>query len=796
MHRFGDCELDEAARELRRGGSSVHLEPQAFDLLAELVRHRDRVMTKVELLDGVWGHRFLSDANLTTRIKEIRQAVGDDGVTQHTIRTVRGRGYRFVAAVHDPHRSVELLGRSDLMASVRDALRSSALVTITGPGGVGKSSLAREVIADLAGGAQLVELSTVDPGTPVLDPIAGQLDVVVPVGRGRDALRAIGQLDTLLVLDNCEHLADEVAVFIDELLASHPRIRILATSQVPLGLGIEAVVAVGPLHADDARSLFERRARAVQPTWSIAAVGSERVDRLVAALDRLPLTIEMAAARLGSMTFDDLERAVGEQAPLLQVTHRTSTRRHRSLESLTGWSAGLLADGERELFTDVSVFAGWFTAADANAVVGDLRRPDATLSALTVRLGALSERSLLATDMTAHETRYVMLSTVRTVGSKWLDDVGRTPAVRGRHAAYIAQEWDDIDHRIRTPDEASARVRADAIVAETRAAHRWARSHDAELADSMLRSLHHVAYQGLWHEPSVWAADLVTTRSDAIGATLVLAAAAAHRGDLAVARQWCRPALGNPDAKVRAIANEVLADVALYAGQLDAATLHATAMHDLGLELDDAHFATFAVVDAALAEAYAGRPVEAITLVDRFMADRRELALSDRAWLHYTRGDALSLAHDASAADEFERALQLGLAVDSRFVVSVSHTALAAEFARRGTFDLAIDTYVECLTDHLRHGNFTHAVTAMRNLVSLLTSLGDDRSAVVVGAAMSNDHLRISYGIEAETLAEELAAVRARVGTAKYTAWFEEGQPLDVASAVQAALDALIPLVV
>ena len=99
MVRFGEVEVDVPGRELIRGGQAIHLEPQAFDLLVALLEHRDRVLSKIELLNGVWGHRFVSEANLTTRSKEIRRAVGDDGSQQHPIKNVRGRGYRFVAEV-------------------------------------------------------------------------------------------------------------------------------------------------------------------------------------------------------------------------------------------------------------------------------------------------------------------------------------------------------------------------------------------------------------------------------------------------------------------------------------------------------------------------------------------------------------------------------------------------------------------------------------------------------------------------------------------------------------------------
>lgn len=147
MVRFGDVEVDVPGRELRRAGQQVHLEPQAFDLLAELLEHRDRVLSKNDLFDGVWGHRFVSDTNLTTRIKEIRR-LGDDGARQHTIRNVPGRGYRFVAELEvegtteRPAGAARLIGRDDEMAEYAALIRSP-VVTLTGPGGVGKSTLAR-----------------------------------------------------------------------------------------------------------------------------------------------------------------------------------------------------------------------------------------------------------------------------------------------------------------------------------------------------------------------------------------------------------------------------------------------------------------------------------------------------------------------------------------------------------------------------------------------------------------------------------------------------------------------------
>jgi len=231
VYCFGNFDLDVAGRVLRRSGESVHLEPQAFDLLSYLVEHRDRVVDKRELLDGVWGHSFLSEANVTTRIKEIRRAVGDDGRQQHTIRNVRGRGYRFVASVSHSETADStrfssadrLIGRDADLVAVLGALKQSRLVTLTGAGGVGKSTLALAAAAERDGtypdGISVIELATVASGEHALPVIARALDIVLDSGRPDYTLRSIARLDTLLILDNCEHLIDEVSRLAERLLS-------------------------------------------------------------------------------------------------------------------------------------------------------------------------------------------------------------------------------------------------------------------------------------------------------------------------------------------------------------------------------------------------------------------------------------------------------------------------------------------------------------------------------------------------------------------------------------------------
>ena len=797
MYRFGECLLDLGRRELHRDGALVHLEPQAFDLLVYLVEHRDRVVPKAELLDGVWGHGFLSESNLTTRVKEARRAVGDDGTRQHAIRNMRGRGYRFVASVEavGARRSSgsrgTLLGRDAELAATIELLERAALVTLIGPGGVGKSTLARS-IATLVGpscpdGSWVVELGSLGASAPVLPAIARCLDVVVDDQRADDATRAIARLDALIVLDDCEHVVHEVCELVDRLLTvPDGAVRILATSRVRLGSSAESVVAVAPLEGVAARELFSVRARAVLPSWDLAALGADRVDRLVDELDRLPLTIEMAAARRGSMTLGELEEAIRSGASLLQMHHRATARRHRSLESVVDWSVALLDPAERRVFDGFSVFSGPVTAAEAGAVLA----PAAPRS-IQRSLAALSEQSLLVAALDGPAARYSMLATVRAVADRRLVGSGRGDEVRRGHAAHIGAVLREIDDHLRTPREPEARARLSGIVDEARAAHRWARQHDPVLAAEINAALFHAAHSSLWFEPAAWGAALLAQQGSDVdprlnGALLASAGAASHRFELALARRHASTVAATATGRQQAIAVELLADVALYQGDPAAALRFADELRQLGDELADVHASAFAAIDASLARSFGGDPDGALADLDS--VEPGSLAPTDAAWLAYARGEALSGARDPeAAAAQYRDAIHLGASVGSHFVISVGLTSLATELARASDLPASLAAYADALAAFLQHGNHTHALTAMRNLVGLLAVLGDDRGVVVLGVATSVEWVRASYGTEARVVNEALEATRQRVGEGPFASWFAEGRQLDLDQCVRAA---------
>ena len=408
------------------------------------------------------------------------------------------------------------------------------------------------------------------------------LDIVLDSGRPDDALRSIARLHTLVVLDNCEHVIDDASNLIERLLGLAGSVRVLATSQLRLGVSDEIVLAVAPLTVEHASELFRARARAALPSWNPDVVGPDRIERLISSLDRLPLTIDMAAGRIALMTFDDLDRAIVKRLPLLQMSHRTPAHRHRSLESLVTWSAELLDPHEQEVFTRFSVFAGPMTATDAGAVLV----PDAPDSA-AFDLAGLAERSLLTAERGGTETRYSMFTTVRTVAEHWLDESGSADRVRRRHAEYVADVLRAVDDQLRTPQEPEGRRRLDEVVAEARAAHRWAQHNDPQLASAMSGALIHAAYSSLWLEPAEWSRALLARDPGPAnerfpGATLMVAAAAAHCGDLTFARERAEAVAAVTEGRERAVAIELLADVALYQGDLESASRAAAELRLLG----------------------------------------------------------------------------------------------------------------------------------------------------------------------------------------------------------------------
>ncbi|MBM7803038.1 putative ATPase/DNA-binding SARP family transcriptional activator [Curtobacterium luteum] len=331
-----------------------------------------------------------------------------------------------------------LVGREADLAAVTDLLSRGRLVTILGPGGLGKTRLAQAVAADLPDGtavvvAELASIAAAEDVVPALGAVLGIAEVrsartlrdpVVTDLWGR-VVRALADGPTVLVLDNCEHLLDAVAALTAELLAAAPELRVLTTSRAPLAIAGEVVAPLAPLPVEDdgaAVRLFTERARAARPG---AVLPVDAVRRICARLDGSPLAIELAAARIRGMSTDEIERRLDDRFALLRGGDRSAPERHRTLLAVIEWSWRLLGASAQDLLPRLALFPDGL-AVDAVEAVASEGHEDALDD-----LADLVEQSLVQlVEREGEPVRYRLLETVREFGAARLTERGRTEDVR------------------------------------------------------------------------------------------------------------------------------------------------------------------------------------------------------------------------------------------------------------------------------------------------------------------------------------------------------------------------------
>ncbi len=351
---------------------------------------------------------------------------------------------RRVAAL--PSALTSFVGRAAERVELAEALHGQRLVTVVGPGGVGKTRLALAVAADVAGrfadGVWYVDLVPVTDAAMIASAVAGALGLGEEHGRSaEDTVLGWGtDRRALLVLDNCEHLLDGVVVLVERLLARCPGLVVLATSRARLLLPFERVFPLAGLsvrdddhdaECGDAVALFEERAAAAGSP--LDAADRRRILRICRSLDGVPLAIELAAARLPAVGVDGLEAGLADRLQLLTGARRVDDR-HRSLRSTLDWSCALLDPPARAVLRRVSVFAGAFRPDHAAAVAGWSPVAPREVGSL---LAALADQSLLVPTTAADGTRYRALETVRQYGAELLDDAGELAECHARHLSWV-----------------------------------------------------------------------------------------------------------------------------------------------------------------------------------------------------------------------------------------------------------------------------------------------------------------------------------------------------------------------
>ncbi|MFI6275125.1 ATP-binding protein [Streptomyces sp. NPDC050988] len=342
-----------------------------------------------------------------------------------------------------PAESNAFIGRTSELAEISALLGAERLVTLTGPGGVGKSRLAlraaHTVRAAFPGGVWLVELSDLKNPDLLTNALAEATRLTEQTLR--PLLEAVYEhLDDgplLLVLDTCDHVLDECARVVQELLAHVPELRILATSRQPLGVAGEHLLSVTPLplgERDDAVALFAARAAAAVPSFALTDANRADVAAVCARLDGIPLALELAAVRLRGFALDRLLSGLDSRFDLLVSPARPRLARHQTLRTAIGWSHELCTPLERLLWARLSVFAGGWDVEAAEFVChgGPLDAEE-----ILALLASLTEKSIVTREGDGVAGRYRMLDTVRTFGAEWLEGLGEQDTVRGRHRDYF-----------------------------------------------------------------------------------------------------------------------------------------------------------------------------------------------------------------------------------------------------------------------------------------------------------------------------------------------------------------------
>jgi predicted ATPase/DNA-binding SARP family transcriptional activator len=400
-----------------------------------------------------------------------------------------------------PAQLTTFVGRDEELNRVREQLTTARLVTVTGPGGMGKTRLAVQVGTDVPD-ACFVDLWPLTDGRELPQAVLAALGLREigltpsphrppdPVARLAAALR---DRPLLLILDNCEHVVAESATLVHGLLTVCPSLRVLATSREPLGITGEALCPLVPLSESAAVRLFADRARAVSPGFAV----TEAVPRICRALDGLPLAIELAAARLRSLTVDQVEARLDDRFRLLSRGSRTAAPRHRTLRAVVSWSWDLLGPREQRALRGLAVFAGGATADAATAVLSEMDTGADTGVDTGVDtegnagvdtedlLDDLAAKSLLE----ATAGRYRMLDTIREFSAGQAAGAGETDRFARAHAEHFLGLAREADPHLRGAEQLTWLARLTAEHANLRAALRWAVHSDPPLALKLVGAL-------------------------------------------------------------------------------------------------------------------------------------------------------------------------------------------------------------------------------------------------------------------------------------------------------------------
>jgi predicted ATPase/DNA-binding SARP family transcriptional activator len=692
-----------------------------------------------------------------------------------------------------PAAVTSIIGRDELAAEATALVDEHRLVTLVGPGGVGKTRLLLELGRRLRAARPdrpvvLCELAAGSAESAV-DEVAHALaiDGRPGVGLVERLATVLADVEVVLLLDNCEHVLEPVAHLVDRLLAGCPDVTVVATSRERLRVAGEQLCAVPPLAFgatdDPAVELFVERARAVSPGFEPTAREQERIGEIVRRLDGLPLAIELAAARLHTLEVGEVAAGLDRRFRLLSGGSRTATR-HGSLHAAVAWSVGLLDAGLRAAFMDLCVFAGPFSAADAAAVC-DLAFDDA--AEVLIRL---SERSLV---LRAPDRRFVLLETLREFGHELLEDEGDARGARARHAHHVVGRVVEADRELIEPGNEALLVAIEERLPEARSALGWLLDH-GELgpAGDLVIALGDFAFLRLRPDVFAWTERVTAADPDDAGPRAaevwaVSALAAWMAGDVVeTGRRADRArAVAGSAAASSAIVLRAQGSSALFEGRLD----DAVSFYDASFAAagSDRACRVMALASALLARAYRADP-DTPQAAAAVLQEVAGLEGPHAAYAWYCAGESDLRIDPERARERLVRALDLADRSHAAFVGGVAGASRASIEAREGDPAVAAEEYKRLVTHWQRAGMWSTQWTMLRSIALLLERLGRHReAAVLTGSIRSTSEGHRIFGDDAVALTQLEDRLRTELGEDAWASATAEGAALDGRGAAEHA---------